>query len=45
MYDLPRAFREYYCVNCGERFWIDTASVNLEMRPITMRYLNGALKN
>ena len=24
MWDLPRRFQEFFCMNCGERFWIDT---------------------
>ena len=24
MYDLPRGFIELYCINCGERVWVDT---------------------
>lgn len=22
MYDLPRKIQEYFCLNCGERFWM-----------------------
>ncbi len=22
MYDLPRKIQEYFCLNCGERFWL-----------------------
>ena len=23
MFDLPRKILEYYCINCGERFWME----------------------
>ena len=23
MFDLPRHFLEFYCLNCGARFWIN----------------------
>lgn len=23
-WDVPRRFQEFACLNCGERFWIDT---------------------
>lgn len=25
MWDLPRRFQEFFCMNCGERFWVDLA--------------------
>ena len=27
MYDLPRKIMEFYCVNCGERFWQERAEM------------------
>lgn len=32
MYDLPKTYREYYCVNCGERFWVDMRTRTLDIR-------------
>jgi hypothetical protein len=26
MFDLPRKLLEYYCINCGERFWMEKPS-------------------
>lgn len=23
MWDLPRRVQEFFCMNCGERFWIE----------------------
>lgn len=23
MYDLPRKIHEFFCLNCGERFWME----------------------
>ncbi len=36
MWDLPHQVREYFCVNCGERFWVDISTLTFEIRPVTM---------
>lgn len=30
MWDLPRRIQEFFCMNCGERFWIDTEAPSTE---------------
>jgi hypothetical protein len=41
MYDLPRAYREYFCVNCGQRFWIDARTLTLEVGPLSGAYMSA----
>jgi hypothetical protein len=45
MFDLPRKFREYFCMNCGERFWFDTTTLTVELRPLTTSFPKIAYKN
>lgn len=33
MFDLPRGFVEFYCINCGERIWVDTKRFDWAVRP------------
>ena len=32
MFDLPRNFVELYCINCGERVWIDVSRFNWDVK-------------
>lgn len=45
MHDLPRAYREYFCVNCGQRFWIDARTLTVELGSMGMGLLAVAGKN
>lgn len=35
MWDLPRRVQEFFCMNCGERFWIEKKpDVDLDADPL-----------
>lgn len=49
MYDLPRSVDEYYCIGCGERFWIKLEAPldlkpSLESNPVKNRAVDSAAK-
>ena len=45
MHDLPRKLHEYFCVNCGERFWVDTNTLTFDVRPLTRSALQAVHHN
>jgi hypothetical protein len=45
MHDLPRAYREFFCVNCGQRFWMDARTHTVELGPVRSFVAAGVGKN
>jgi hypothetical protein len=33
MHDLPRKIQEFFCINCGERFWQEHSPTSIDMPP------------
>ena len=31
MWDVPRRYEEWFCINCGGRYWLDTEKLLMRM--------------